>query len=56
MISQRDLKLVGAEAVAPAEVVHLDELTYPSWGPPLTLPQYLTRERRLRATPFGRWR
>lgn len=54
MISMRDLKLVGDEAVVPAEVLHLDGLTYPSWGPPLTLPQYLTRERRLRATPFAR--
>ena len=54
MIAMRDLKLVGDEAIAPAEVVQLDDLTYASWGPPLTLAQYLQRERRLRATPFAR--
>jgi GNAT superfamily N-acetyltransferase len=53
-ISMRDLPIVGEEAQVPAAVVPLDESTYASWGPPLTLPQYLARERRLRAVPFSR--
>lgn len=54
MIPMHDLQVVADEATAPPAVVHLDELTYSSWGPPLTLPQYLKRERRMRARPFSR--
>jgi GNAT superfamily N-acetyltransferase len=50
----RDLRIVGDEAEVPPAVVALDELTYASWGGPLPLPQYLLRERRLRAAPFSR--
>lgn len=54
MIPMHDLPVVAAEAQVPPEVVELDELTYQSWGPPLTLPQYLKRERVMRAVPFAR--
>lgn len=54
MIPMRDVPIADAEAQVPAEVVSLDELTYASWGPPLTLPQYLKRERIMRAVPFSR--
>jgi hypothetical protein len=49
-----DLPLVENEAVVPEDIVRLDQMTYKVWGPPLTLPQYLQRERLLRAVPFSR--
>lgn len=54
MIPMHDLQVVADEAIAPPAVAHLDELTYRSWGVPLTLAQYLKRERRMRALPFSR--
>lgn len=54
MLPMHDLPIRGDEAEVPPAVVQLDELTYASWGPPLSLPQYLARERRMRALPFSR--
>lgn len=53
MIPMHDLQRVADEAIVPPAVAHLDELTYTNWGAPLTLQQYLKRERRLRALPFS---
>lgn len=45
----------GAPQVeVPPAVVALDQETHASWGGGLTLPQYLQRERVLRAVPFAR--
>src|SRR5262249_37615349 len=54
MLLARDLRLVGDEAVVPPELEVLDKLTSAAWGQPLPLPQYLKRERRMRAAPFSR--
>jgi GNAT superfamily N-acetyltransferase len=41
------------EADPPAAAVALDTLTHAAWGRTLSLPQYLKRERILRAAPFS---
>jgi GNAT superfamily N-acetyltransferase len=42
------------EAAVPDEVVAIDRLTFASWGGGLSLPQYLARERRLRACAYSK--
>jgi GNAT superfamily N-acetyltransferase len=41
------------EVTSPTEAVALDTRTHAAWGNVLTLPQYLQRERVLRASPFS---
>lgn len=53
LIDLRNAAVTAGEAHVPGAVLALDHLTYASWGRPLTLDQYLLRERRLRARPFA---